>query len=113
MSNSSVSPAPSLGFFSDCKRQRKLGFTVTKSPWCLVGNGGMDPYSSPYIIPIDNPKDPFPHSLLSIREKCLLVLHASSFTLGFSLKDSGLVSKWSSLELSRVVVQCPNHATRI
>ena len=20
--------------------------------WCVVGNGGMDPYSSPYIIPI-------------------------------------------------------------
>ena len=24
------------------------------SPWCLVGNGGMDPYSSPYVIPNSN-----------------------------------------------------------
>ena len=38
------------------------------SPWCLGGNGGMDPYSSPYIIPNKNPYSPFPHSLLSTRE---------------------------------------------
>ena len=33
------------------------------SPWCLVGNGGMDPYSSPYIIPKSSPHNfipPFP-----------------------------------------------------
>ena len=28
----------------------------------------MDPYSSPSIIPNNNPYSPFPHSLLSIRE---------------------------------------------
>ena len=30
----------------------------------------MDPYSSPYIIPTNNPYNPFPHSLLSTRESC-------------------------------------------
>ena len=29
---------------------------------------GMDPYSSPYIIPNDSPQYPYPHSLLSTRE---------------------------------------------
>ena len=28
--------------------------------WFLVGNGGMDPYSSPYIIPNHSPHNPFP-----------------------------------------------------
>ena len=28
----------------------------------------MDPYSSPYIIPNNGPRNPFPHSLLSTRE---------------------------------------------
>ena len=38
------------------------------SPLCLVGNGGMDPYSSPYIIiPNNSPHNPFPHSLESTR----------------------------------------------
>ena len=32
------------------------------------GNGGMDPYSSPYIIPNHSPNNPFPHSLLSTRQ---------------------------------------------
>ena len=41
-----------------------LGLTVR----FLVGNGGMDPYSSPYIIPNNSPHIPFPHSLLSTRE---------------------------------------------
>ena len=27
-----------------------------KTPWCLVGNGGMDPYSSTYRIPNNNPQ---------------------------------------------------------
>ena len=36
--------------------------------WCLVGNGGMDPYSSPYILPKNSPHNPFPHSLLSTRQ---------------------------------------------
>ena len=29
----------------------------------------MDPYSSPYIIPNHSPHNPFPHSLLRIRQK--------------------------------------------
>ena len=34
------------------------------SPWCLGGNGGMEPYSSPYNIFSNNiPYNPFPHSL--------------------------------------------------
>ena len=32
----------------------------------------MDPCSSPSIIPSHNPYDPFPHSLLSTREKNML-----------------------------------------
>ena len=38
------------------------------SVWFLVGNGGMDPYSSPYTIPNNCPHNPFPHFLLSTRE---------------------------------------------
>ena len=40
-----------------------------KTVWCLVGNGGMDPYSSPYIIPNNSLHNPFPHSLLRTRQK--------------------------------------------
>ena len=40
----------------------------TVTVWFLVGNGGMDPYSSPYIIPNYSPKNPSPQSLLSTRE---------------------------------------------
>ena len=36
---------------------------VEKSVWCLVWNGGMDPYSSPYITPNNSLHNPFPHSL--------------------------------------------------
>ena len=36
--------------------------------WFLVGNGGMDPCSSPYIIPNNSPHNPFPHSLLRTRQ---------------------------------------------
>ena len=38
------------------------------SVWCLVRNGGMDPYSSPYIIPSNCLHNPFPHSLLRTRQ---------------------------------------------
>ena len=41
---------------------------------CLGGNGGMDPYSSPYMIPNYNPYNPFPHALLSTRESLCLSL---------------------------------------
>ena len=41
-----------------------IAFTFTLSPWCLGGNGAMDPYSSPYIIPNNNPSNPFPLSVL-------------------------------------------------
>ena len=34
------------------------------SPWCLVENGAMDPYTGPCIIPNDSLHNPFPHSLL-------------------------------------------------
>ena len=33
----------------------------------------MDPDSSPYIIPNNNPYNPFPHSLLSTRESIFTV----------------------------------------
>ena len=38
-----------------------------------LGNGGTDPYSSPYIIPTKSPHNPFPHSGLG-------------FTVGFRAK---------------------------
>ena len=41
------------------------------SVWCFVGNGGIDPYSSPYIIPSNSLHNPFPHSLLSTRQSKL------------------------------------------
>ena len=42
---------------------------ANSTPWCLVGNGGMDPCSSPYIIiPSNRPQHPFPHSLLRTRQ---------------------------------------------
>ena len=44
------------------------GRTSTTTVWFLVGNGGMDPYSSPYIIPKYSPHNPFPHSLLRTRQ---------------------------------------------
>ena len=34
-----------------------------------VGSGGMDPYSSPYIIPNNRLHNPFPHSLLRTRQQ--------------------------------------------
>ena len=54
-----------------CTRPGKLEMSdlgVGSSVWCLVGNGGMDPYSSPYITPNNSPPNPIPHSLLSTRE---------------------------------------------
>ena len=38
------------------------------SVWFFVGNGGMDPCSSPYTIPNNSPQYPFPHSLARTRE---------------------------------------------
>ena len=38
----------------------------------LVGNGGIDPYSSPYIIPDNSLQNLFPHSLQSTRQQRLL-----------------------------------------
>ena len=43
------------------------GHGPTKTVWCLVGNGGMDPFSSPYITPNSSLPNPFPHSLLRTR----------------------------------------------
>ena len=43
---------------------------IQTSVWflVLVGNGGVDPYSRPYIISNNSPHTPFPHSLLSTRQ---------------------------------------------
>ena len=56
--------------FQSCCNLPLLGSRLPpdKTPWCLVGNGGTDPYSSPYTIPHNSPTH-FPHSLLSTREK--------------------------------------------
>ena len=52
---------------STCHRQKP------STPWCLAGNGGVDPYTSPYIIPNNSPHNPFPHSLLSTRKYSTLI----------------------------------------
>ena len=44
-----------------------------KTPWCLGGNGGMD-YRDCWGVYRDYYMDPFPHSLLSTREKVPLIL---------------------------------------
>ena len=60
----------------------------------------MDPYSSPYIIPNNNPYNPFPHSLQSTRETrdkkdCMILDHYHRvgvlLSLGFRLQGSYLV----------------------
>ena len=50
-----------IPFVQSSSRMRLLSaskaFAILEQPhavWCLVGNEGMDPYSSPYIIPIDS-----------------------------------------------------------
>ena len=51
--------------------------------WCLVGNGGMDPYSSPCIIPKLIPITHSPKELLRLMDK---ILH--------DLKDPKLWELW-------------------
>ena len=64
-----------IPFVQSSSRMRLLSeskaFAILEQPhavWCTVGNGGMDPYSSPYIIPIDSLHTPFPHSLPRTRQ---------------------------------------------
>ena len=40
-----------------------------RTVWCLVGKGGMDPYSSSFLIPNSSPNNPFPHSLLRATQR--------------------------------------------
>ena len=69
-----------VGSWHKCSIQG-LGFRVggpslvkPTPPDCqfLVGNGGIDPYSSPYIIPDNSLQNLFPHSLQSTRQQRLL-----------------------------------------
>ena len=60
-------------------------------PWFLVGNGGMDPYSSPYVITNIGPQYPFPHSLLRTRQ-LLRTLNPYSITLIVSLMVALIVA---------------------
>ena len=67
-------PAPDLGRSRKkrhCQKQesRSHGTLNSKAVWFLVGNGGMDPYSSPHIIPNNSPQNPFPHSRRRTRQK--------------------------------------------
>ena len=55
--------------------------------WCLRGNGGMDPYRSPYITPSSNPYNPFPNSLLSTRE--FLAFLGFGLRVGVPLSHAG------------------------
>ena len=49
-------------------KNRRLGVEGFSSVWCSVGNGGMDLYSSPYVIPNNSPHKPVPHSLFRTRQ---------------------------------------------
>ena len=51
------------------------------SVWCLVGNGGMDPHTSPYIIPNNSLHNPFPHSLLRTRQPTIRTLNPYGITV--------------------------------
>ena len=51
--------------------------------WCLVGNGGLDPYSSPYIIPNNSLHNPFPHSLLRTGQMNAWSTAKAMGTMGF------------------------------
>ena len=66
-----------LGFFGACGVEcfrcpgvveAHFEFARCLTVWFLVGNGGMDPYSSPYIIPNNSLHNPFPHSPLRTRQ---------------------------------------------
>ena len=54
------------GGFRECNAI--LHTLMPLSVWFLVGNGGMDPFSSPYRIPNNSPPHPFPHSPLRTRQ---------------------------------------------
>ena len=53
--------------------KKGLGLKTDDLGW-VEAYGGMDPYSSPYIIPNASLHNPFPHSLPSTREDRLLKL---------------------------------------
>ena len=53
--------SPSAGL--ECRGVRNP-MAQNPSPWCLVGNGEMDPSSRPY----NSPHNLFPHSLLRTRQ---------------------------------------------
>ena len=63
------------------------------SVWCLAGNGGMDPCSSPYIIPSNNLHNPFPQSLLRTRQPTIRTLNPYGITLIVTLKATLLPTK--------------------
>ena len=46
----------------------------------------MDPYGSPYIIPNNKPYNPFPHSLLSTRERRGWLSQLGGAPVGFAGK---------------------------
>ena len=52
-------------------RAQGLGWRLScsKTPWCLVGNGGMDIGDYYWGLYRDYYRDSFPHSLLSTRPK--------------------------------------------
>ena len=55
----------------------------------LVGNGGMDSYSSPYIIPTSSPHKPFPHSLLRTRQTLVRTVPVGCRAQGFKFWSLG------------------------
>ena len=70
----------------------------SKSPWCLVRNGGMDYGDYYWGLYRGYYRDPFHHSLLSTREKCCprrgwgarSVLQPGSPHVGFRVRCLGL-----------------------
>ena len=77
-----------------------------KTAWCLAGNGGMDPCSSPYIFPNNSPHNPFPHALLGTKQKkhgawslpewLQIGLYILICIVKFDFVGKGLVSKCST-----------------
>ena len=79
-------------------RLRLLGPQVVRfTPWCLVGNGGMDIGDYYWGLYRYYYRDPFPHSLPSIREFKDLRIRDCLFSLFVRFRSSGQPRKGKTL----------------
>ena len=70
-----------------------LSLRKPMTPWCLVGDGGIDPCISPYVIPNNRPHKPVPQSLLRTRQPTIRTLNPYGITLIVTLKATLLPTK--------------------